>query len=608
MSRKSSALLLLGFLITGNSGTGHATEGESNTADKTEIVVTAKGSQNLLDVLPTSHVLTLEDIEAAQAVDIPDLLEQLSGISVTPTGGRGSVTGTFLRGTSIAQNIVLIDGVRVGSASLGQATLNAYPVEAIERVEVVKGPLSGIYGADAVGGVIQLFTRKGGDDGRGSLLVSIGNDGFSEYGLSLHSGNDTNSLHISAGFEDRDGIDHTSIVSGGNDDIDSYEENSYSLGGRTQLGQNTSAQLTVLYSENESQFDNTFGADNGAMTLTETLSAALSIASRLNESLDWTTTMGTNSDQSVTEVFASDLTTRRDSLATEFVYAASEYIAFTVGADYYQEKITPADSFPVSDRDNAGLFALVQYGRGPISVVGNLRYDDNSAYGDETNGSIALNYDFNDNVRAVLSYGTAFSAPSFNFLYFPFFGNPDILAEESESVELSLLGQHGNLQWRMSAYQTDVTNLFSFDPNTFLAANIGEAEIDGLEAEFSTTVADWILSARVDLLSAKDAESGIKLDDRAETTVRLGAQRDFNRFKLALDLMIEDGRHDNSGTELSGYGLVDIRGSYRINDRLNLSASIDNLFDKDYTLNLIGPNERYRTLGRQGKLTLRYKF
>ena len=605
---KTAQITLLSLLLVGACVPGYAAETDTSTTDKVEIVVTAKGVQKLVDVLPTSHVLTLDDIEAAQAVDLPDLLDQLSGISLTPTGGRGSVTGTFLRGTSISQNILLVDGVRVGSATLGQATLNAYPVEAIERVEVVKGPLSGIYGADAVGGVIQLFTKKGGDAGSGSAQLTIGDDGFSEYGINLHSGDDRSSLHISASFEDRDGIDHTSIVSGGNDDIDSYEENSYSLGGRTQLGELTTAQLTVLYSENESEFDNTFGTDNSSVTLTKTLSAALSISSQLSDSLLWTSTLGSNSDESVTQVFFSDLTTDRDSLATELAISMGENSAITVGADYYQEEIDPADSLPVSDRDNAGLFALLQTARGPFKLLANLRYDDNSAYGDETNGSIALNYDFNERMRAVLSYGTAFSAPSFNFLYFPFFGNPDILPEESESVELSLLGQRGDVTWRASVYQTDVTNLFSFDPATFLAANIGEAEFKGLELEVSAAIADWDLAARIDLLSAKNAMSGVKLDDRAETTIRLSAQRNFDQFDLAVDFLIEDGRHDNSGTELSGYGLLDLRGSYRISDKLRLSASIDNLFDRDYTLNLIGPNERYNTLGRQSKITLRYKF
>jgi len=211
-----------------------------------EIVVTAKGGQSLQDVLPTSHVLLVEEIEAAQTENIPELLAKIAGISATSSGGRGSNTGVFVRGVSSSQTIVLIDGVRVGSATLGAAALNSYPVEAIERIEVVKGPLSGIYGADAVGGVIQLFTKKGGD-GIGTASATIGSDSLSEYSLSFNGGNEQNSFHVSAHTEDTNGIDRTSIVSDGNDDIDGFEETAISLGGRVSINQSTRANLSVLY-------------------------------------------------------------------------------------------------------------------------------------------------------------------------------------------------------------------------------------------------------------------------------------------------------------------------------------------------------------------------
>ena len=153
-----------------------ASLGISNLAfsqDKEEIVITAKGEQTLQNVLPTSHVFTQDDIDLAQIKDIPALLESIPGVSLTDSGGRGSATGVFLRGTSGSQTIVLIDGVRVGSATLGSAALNSFPVEAIERIEVIKGPFSGIYGADAVGGVIQLFTKKPAKDSEPHQRASV---------------------------------------------------------------------------------------------------------------------------------------------------------------------------------------------------------------------------------------------------------------------------------------------------------------------------------------------------------------------------------------------------------------------------------------------------
>ena len=141
-----------------------------------EIIVTAKGNQTLDESLFTTHVFNETDIELAQVDDIPALLDRLTGISVVDSGGRGSLTNVFIRGAANDQTIVLVDGIRVGSATAGEATLNSYPIEAIEKIEIIKGPFSGIYGSDAVSGVIQIFTKKGAD-GVSRIRTS--------YGLSL---------------------------------------------------------------------------------------------------------------------------------------------------------------------------------------------------------------------------------------------------------------------------------------------------------------------------------------------------------------------------------------------------------------------------------------
>lgn len=573
-----------------------------------EIIVTAKGGQTLEDVLVTSHVLTREDIELSQAQDITQLLDSISGLSVRDSGGRGSVTSLFVRGTSNSQVIVLIDGVRVGSATLGSAALNSYPIEAIERIEVVKGPLSGIYGADAVGGVIQLFTKKGGE-GRGSVRVTAGNDSLLEYGISLHQEGETFSFHISADAEETDGIDRTSILTGGNDDIDGFEETAYSLGGRWNVSDSTQVNLSVLYSDNTASFDNTFGNDVGDSSTTKTMSTALQVKSALSDSLTWTTVAGINEDETDTfSSFPSFFKTERDSLGTELALSINENNSLTIGADYYDENIVSTTNFPIDQRDNTGLFALLQSDLGAFSVLGSVRYDDNSAYGSDTNTSFALNYDFDDDVRLVLSYGTAFVAPSFNFLYFPFFGNADLLPEESESTEISLLGNSGGVDWRISFYDTQVENLFSFDPATFLAANIGRAELRGMEIETTMLLGEWQVGASIDLLEATNRDTGVKLDDRAEHTVKLSAARDFEKLNIRLDVKGESNRFDLGGQELNGFVLFDLSARYKVNERISLMANMDNIFDRDYTVELIGFGERYLTQGRQTKISLRYAF
>ena len=453
-----------------------------------------------------------------------------------------------------------------------------------------------------------MFTKKGGS-GLGAVSATFGSDSLQEYDLALNGGNDVYSFHVAAHTEQTDGIDRTSILSDGNADDDAFEQDSFSIGGQLNISETSNLKLSILGTDSTVEFDNTFGADPGLATENEALSSALAFSTQFNENWDWSTTLGVNTDESVTNgAFPSEFVTNRETLGTEFSGRLSDTSTLTFGADYYQEDIESSNDFPVTERDNTGVFAQFESLGERIGTVVSVRYDDNSAYGTETNGSIALSYNVYDNLRVVASYGTAFVAPSFNRLYFPFFGNPDLLPEESESIEFSIIGNSGATDWRVSAYQTDVENLFSFNPATFLAANIGEAQIEGIEAELMTNIASWELSINADILSATNETTGIELDDRAERSLSISAAKDYNALNIRFDLRSESNRFDNSGTQIAGHGLFDISASYQITDALRVSANVDNLFDKDYTLNLIGANNRYNTEGRQAKLSVRYSF
>jgi len=532
--------------------TSHGQQSLDTASKISEIVVTAKGEQSIDELINTAHIFTEQDIAAAQVKSIPALLERVGGIHISDSGGRGSATGVFLRGISSSQTIVLIDGVRVGSATLGAAALNSFPIEAIERIEVLKGPFSGIYGADAVGGVIQLFTKKG-EDNQKVITASAGSDGLAEASVSLGFGDTDNSFHISLHAEETDGIDRTSILTGNNDDDDAFEETALSVGGKVTLGDRTHAKINILATENTVEFDNTFGDGTGNQTDNETLSTALAISHRFNDRIVWTTTIGTNEDEAETSSsFPSTFITNRDSIGTEIQLDLGSDSILTAGLDYYEEDIESTTIFPVTERDN--------------------------------------------------------TAPSFNFLFFPFFGNPDILPEESDNFEIGLSGAHGSTQWRVNAYQIDVENLFSFDPNTFLAANVGEAELRGIEVAVETQLFDWTLGIQADLLDTEDELSGDQLDDRPERSLSINASRDFGALGVSFDIRSETGRVDRGGESLAGYGLFDIAASYQINDNIEVLANIDNLFDKDYTINLATATDRFNTEGRQFKLSVRYGF
>lgn len=576
--------------------------------EPTEIVITAKGKQTLASIVATANIITRPEIESSQAQSVPEILNSISGISVRNSGSRGSTTGVFVRGTTGSQIVVLIDGIRSGSPTVGSTNFSHLPIEAIERIEIIKGPLSGIYGADAMGGVIQIFTKKGIDLQNGNISLSAGSNAFKKGVVSFRTGNEKNNFLATLATEKTDGIDSTSILSGGNDDDDSFETNNFNLSGNFSLSKNTQLRMSHLQTENEIEFDNTFGDDIGYVSENAMKNTAITLNSALSNSLQWNTILGKQTDEIMTKVFASDIEGDRLSFTTQIEKQLPKNKILTLGIDAYDESVNSTTSFPVSDRDNKGIFTQLKKGLGGVDIVANVRFDDNSAYGDNTNGSLAINRQLNPQTRLTVSYGTAFRAPTFNDLYFPGFGNPDIQPEESKSLEISLRGDTASSQWRVSAFNTDIKNLIGFDSATFLAANIADASIQGLEFELSTNINDWYLAANLDLLSTEDAATGEKLDDRVEKTLNLSASKNFGAFSTRIDALAEDGRHDLSGTELPNFVKFDLSGSYAISKNFKVSAKVNNLLDKDYTVNLISPTSRYNTEGRTFKITGKYAF
>ena len=597
----SSSLNLSGLIA-------HAT----TTTPAAEIVITAKGQQTLANIAATAHVITAADIEASSAPDITALLNDVSGVSVRNSGTRGSASGVFVRGSAGSQIVVLIDGIRSGSPTLGATELTHLPIEAIGRIEIIKGPLSGLYGADAIGGVIQIFTKqftkKSAETGNGSLSLTAGSNGLQKGVFNLETGNTRNHFRVTLGREETDGIDSTSIASGGNEDDDRFEASNVNVAGQFALSNNTMARISHLQTDNEVAFDNTFGDDTGFLSDNRIKNTAITLDSAWSESLRWTSHLGKQTDEAVTEAFASNIHGERLSFNSQIEKKWSDQQTITIGADVYDEKVTSNTEFPVNQRDNQGLFAQYQQHDDTLGVVANVRFDNNSAYGNDTNGSIAVTSQVSDNSRLTVSYGTAFRAPTFNDLYFPNFGNPDILPEESESLEISLRGTTANAQWRISAFNTDVKNLIGFDPVSFTAANTTNASLKGIEFEVNTYLKGWHLAANLDFLSAEDDSTGLELDDRVETTLNVSASKKWGLWNTRIALLAEDGRHDLSGTELNSFAKVDLSGSYALTHDIKIHAGINNVFDKDYTTNLINDTERFNTEGRTFRLNANYSF
>lgn len=575
-----------------------------------EIIVTAtRQPTRLRDVLPSAQVFTQADIERLQPRDLPTLIGRMSGVDFRDSGGRGSVSGVFIRGAAPSQSIILIDGVRSSSATVGASAIETIPVESIERIELVKGPLSGLYGADAIGGVIQIFTKKGREQGISpSLHVSYGTDDTQHYTAELGVGNERGGFHGTFSYENSAGIDRTTNLFGGNGDRDGFDEFSLNVSGHYQLFDQLNAQVSVLRTDAHSEFDNLFGTDTNFDSDTKLENNALKLVYAANEQLQLSFDTSYFKDESNIPVFASSITTRRASYSFQGDYKLHDNHTLTGGVEYYDDRVDTLSNFVETSRDNIAGYGQWQGRYGKLSAVGSVRYDDNEAYGDNTNGSIAVEYAFLDNFAGVVSFGTAFRAPSFNDLYFPAFGNPNVQPEESETVEVSIKGQHFGARWRLSAYHTDVDDLIGFDPATFTANNTADATLQGVEFETSFSYASWNVNTNLNFLDARDDGTDEFLDDRAEFAANLEVYRRFGELDVSVDLQAESGRHDRVGQTLDGFAIVGANLNYRVNRFFRVSAHLENLFDENYTLNLATGSHAFRTYGRTATISLHASY
>lgn len=553
------------------------------------VVVTAtRTAQTADETLASVTVITREDIERKQVQSVPDLLTTVPGLSISNNGGPGKVTTVFLRGTNSDHVLVLIDGIKVSASTSGLAAFQDMPVSQIERIEIVRGPRSSLYGSEAIGGVIQIFTKRGQPGLAPTLRVGVGSHSSHEVDLGLSGGNDHGSFNFSLGEYRTDGIDATV---GGQTDRDGYERRSGSLSGRLYLTDRTDLDLLLSRADSENEFD---GFENLIGTIedyeeSERTAAGATLTTQATDRVRYTLTLARYFDYS--DVFnqqrvqTSQFDTRRTNVSAQADLELSGNTQLKFGIDHQREKIDVFfedflgvdQEFDITERENDGLFTQLLTSVGGGQFEASLRHDDNDQFGGHTTGSLAYGYHLNDGLRFVTSYGTAFKAPSFNELAYPGFGNPDLKPEESENVDLGLAGRHAYGNWSLTLFQNDIDNLIAGFP----AVNIASARIRGIEAIYSATYRDWLLNSSLVFNDPEDRDANTQLLRRAKRVFNVELDRSFGAYSFGASLHAESQRPDWS-TRLPGYGVVDLRASYRLTPAWKLQARLANLFDKDY--------------------------
>jgi vitamin B12 transporter len=580
------------------------------------VIVTASRTAETADeTLASVTVIAREDIERSQALSVQEVLRGLAGISIANNGGLGKNTSLFLRGTESDHVLVLIDGIKVGSATLGQAAFQDFPLEQIERIEVVRGPRSSLYGSEAIGGVIQIFTRRGGGATRPYFSAGAGTHSTSSLVAGLQGGGERSWFHLGLSNLDTQGFNACTgkPFPGGagcftiEPDADGYRNRAGSLRLGHRFDNGTEVDFHALRAKGQNEFDGTFVNESESMQQVVGVRLKFSPFSRWQVSLS----AGQSRDESdnfLNGVFQSRFDTRRDlfSLQNDIALAANQLA--TVGFDYQNDQVDSTTAFAVTSRRNEGLFAQYLARLGAHDLQMSLRRDDNEQFGVETTGSAAWGYEFVQGLRFTASYGTAFKAPTFNELFFPGFGNPNLQPEESRSAEVGLEGMGRLWRWSLHAYQTQVDNLIAFDAATFLPQNIDQARIRGIEGMVSGQLAGWRIATQATLLDPENRSSGPNhgkvLPRRAEQAFRLDVDRDIDRFTIGATVVAEGRRFDDLANtrRLGSYATVDLRAEYRIQKDWAVQLKVGNVFDKHYETAAFFPQD-----GTHVFVTLRYR-
>jgi len=611
-SLKTYARLAGGFTaILFATSTVHAIEDN----DRLTIEITgSRTAQTVDESLAPVTVIDREQIEARPSASVTDLLRSTPGINIVNNGGKGSQASIFMRGTESDHTLILLDGIRIGSATTGTAAIQDIPLDQIERIEIVRGPRSSLYGSDAIGGVIQLFTRKPTSGTQPSFSVSGGSNASAGLNAGVSGRIDNSWYNASFSSFKTDGFnacDGKPFPNGGGcftdePDDDGYKNNSFNLAGGVQISPKVNASLNALYIDSEVDYDGSFSNEKDAVN--QNIGGKLEIAA----SDIWSTSLllassKDHSDNFKDGTFTSQFNTDRDQISWLNDILSGDAGKVTLGLDYYNDSVSGSTDYAVDSRDNTGLFAQYLGKLASIDLQASIRSDDNEQFDKQTTGGLSLGQDFANGLRWTASYGTAFKAPTFNELYFPGFGNANLDAETSESFDLGLSGRSEKLYFSANVFETRIEDLIAYNAMVGLPVNVGEARIPGIEFTLGTLLASWNVVMDVTLLSPKNESAGPnkgkQLARRPESMFNLALMQSWNKLDLKVDLHTQGDSYDDLANtqKLDGFTTVNLNLGYKVSGDWLINFALNNIFDQDYET-----AKYYNNDGINGMLTLRY--
>ena len=589
-------------------------------ANDTLVVTANRVEQPASTVLAPVMVIDRAEIEARQVQSLPDLLKTLPGVQITTLGGRGNVSSLFIRGTNSNHSLVLMNGRPIAAMVAGTPDLSQIPLGNIERIEYIRGPRAAVYGANAIGGVINLISKTSAKNGSETHLKGgVGSHGYGQGQVrTVQALGEQTDMNLLVGYERTDGFD---VVAGAQQpDRDGFDSLNGQFGLNHAFNEAWSADFNAQGYDNQTEMDDpymsadqsrvqAFQYDGGLKYQSGALSSRLEASYGENKLKSWWESNG----ESSAEPIHTGLT--RFSWINN--WSGVEGLSLTGGADWQQEQMKSdsrsyGQSFNAPDRDNTGLFAVASYRW--QALLGELsgRTDDNEQYGRHNTWSAAAGLDIDENHNVRLSYGTAFKAPTFLDLYYPGYENPELKPEESKNLELDFSGRYTAWDWSINLYRNEIQNLIACQ-SAFSSCKPDntDAEIRGVEVALGLETGPLRHDLSFDYTKTEDKNDGDQqLLRRAKQKASWLTQAQLGPVDLSTELLYVGKRDDKNFSSfpaervvLGSYTLVNLGASYEVLPQLTLGGRIDNLFDRDYV-----PAYGYASPGTEFKLTADYRL
>jgi len=606
MKPLSISLLSVNLLFLSISALAQETSSEA----PQEIIISANRIPQATNVvMAATTIIDREAIRTSQSQSLIELLSGQAGMQLAQAGGQGAQTSLFLRGTESDHSLILIDGVQLTNSTGAAGRLELIPLDQIEKIEIIRGPRSSIYGSEAIGGVVNIVTNGDIDPGlSGNFTVTGGTQDSNNTNFGLQGGNELTKLALNISHRETDGINFSE---NGNPDKDGFENHTAAFSFSHELNN------SVSFSANYSHFDSNSEYDDGNVDIeSKQLSASFSFA--LTEK--WLSDFRVerfkerNDDRSLFGITQSQSKNHKLNWHNTLTIDSSNQFAF--GLDQLNQTLEYSSfgsSQTETSRDNNGIYG-VYIRKGELAdFTASLRHDNNERFGQQNTGSIALGKDLNQNIRAWLSYGTAFKAPNLidlyvNFPSFFFFANPNLQPETSRNIELGLQLQAMGAHWQMNAFRNNINNLITADASFTSLTNAHKAQINGLEASVELLVAAWAINANLTVLDHENQSSQQELLRRPNQSLALNLSRTFGKFDLVAKVLAHSKHHDIDPVSFApsvvgGFATTDLVFGYQLNQSSNLRLRLGNIFDKSYQY-----IDGFFTLGRTAQLAFDYRF